>query len=301
MRRAAKVLRKCIADFISRRKTEFHGFLKNDSGDIPGTLQSFIMWILNGEANLNLKRNPIFLRHAITIGNNVIYCFKTDRQMDYKPSCPSVTSRNHLITLHHTGIRLASHKCNRDKQLLRLISAPGYGMISAPGYGMSLSYSKIILWEIRLANAVLDCTAKNDGICIPFGLLKGSIVCFHADNFAEDTKDEKGTTHVMNVVAFQRKLGEELRTLLSLEQDSQSKKLKDNNFNDLEYYNLPSKRAFQCSPGVKSFSPTDIENVKNFETKKWLLLRSFEFMFSKEGKNIWADIRLQLHDDLTMI
>ena len=180
-----------------------------------------------------------------------------------------------------------------DKQLLRLISAPGYGM--------SLSYSKIILWEIRLANAVLDCTAKNDGICIPFGLLKGSIVCFHADNFAEDTKDQKGTTHVMNVVAFQRKLGEELRTLLSLEQDSQSKKLKDNNFNDLEYYNLPSKRAFQCSPGVKSFSPTDIENVKNFETKKWLLLRSFEFMFSNEGKNIWADIRLQLHDDLTMI
>ena len=202
MHRAAKVLRKCIADFISRRKTEFHGFLKNGSGDIPGTLQSFILWILNGEANLNLKRNPIFLLNAITIGNNVIYCFKTDRQMDYKLSSPSVTSRNHLITLHHTGIRLASHKYNRDKQLLRLISAPGYGM--------SLSYSKIILWKIRLANAVLDCTAKNDGVCIPFGLLKGSIVCFHVDNlnFAEDTKDEKRTTHVMNVVAFQRKLGE---------------------------------------------------------------------------------------------
>lgn len=148
-----------------------------------------------------------------------------------------------------------------DKQLLRLISAPGYGM--------SLSYSKIILWEIRLANAVLDCTGKNDGVCIPFGLLKGSIACFHVDNlnFAEDTKDEKGTTHVMNVVAFQRKLGEELRTLLSLEQDSQSKKLKDNNFNDLEYYKLPSKRAFQRSPGVKSFSPTDIENVKTLRLR----------------------------------
>ena len=132
---------------------------------------------------------------------------------------------------------------------------------------------------------------------------KGSIVCLHVDNldFAEDTKDRKGMTHVINVVAFQKNLGQELRTLLSLEQNSQSKKLKDNTFNDLEYCSPPSKRAFQRPPGLKSFSPTDTENVKNLETKKWLLLRSFEFLFSNEDKNIWADVGFQLHEDLTEI
>ena len=99
---------------------------------------------------------------------------------------------------------------------------------------------------------------------------------------------------MINVFAFQSNLGQELRTLLSFEQNSQSKKLKDNIFNDLEYCIPLLKRAFQCPPGLKSFSPTDIENVKNLEAKKWLL-------FGNEGKNIWAGVGLQLHDDLIEI
>ena len=135
---------------------------------------------------------------------------------------------------------------------------------------MSLSYSKITLWETLLANAVQGYIAKNDGIFIPFGLRKDSIVCFYVDilDFVEDTKDGKETTHVVEVVAFQRNLGQELSTLLSLEQNSQSKKLKGNTLNDLEHCKPPSKGAFQRPPGLKSFSPTDIENVKNLETKK---------------------------------
>ena len=95
---------------------------------------------------------------------------------------------------------------------------------------------------------------------------------------------------MINVFAFQSNLGQELRTLLSFEQNSQSKKLKDNIFNDLEYCIPLLKRAFQRPPGLKSFSPTDIENVKNLEAKKWLL-------FGNEGKNIWAGVGLQLHND----
>ena len=164
---------------------------------------------------------------------------------------------------------------------------------------MSLIYSKIILSETRLANSALDYNAKNDDVYIPFGLHKGSIVCFHVDNldFAEDTKDVKGTTHVTNMAGFQRNQRQEWRTLLSLKQNSQSKKLKNNTFDNLEYCNLTLKKAFHCPPGLKLFFNTDIENVKNLETKKWLLLCSFEFLFSNEGKNIWASIVLQLHYD----
>ena len=121
-----------------------------------------------------------------------------------------------------------------------------------------------------MANAVQDYIAKNDGIFIPFGLRKGSINCFHVDilDLAEDTEDRKGTTHVIDAIAFQRNLGQELSTLLSLEQKSQSKKLKENTFNDLEHCKPPSKGAFQRPHGLKLFSPTDVENVKNLETKK---------------------------------
>ena len=56
---------------------------------------------------------------------------------------------------------------------------------------------------------------------------------------------------------------------------------------------------FQRQPGLKSFSFTGIENVKSLETKKWLLLRSFEFLFSNKGKSLWAEVGLLLHDHLT--
>ena len=35
-------------------------------------LQSFLVWILNGETKLNLKRDPIFFRNAIAVGNKYI-------------------------------------------------------------------------------------------------------------------------------------------------------------------------------------------------------------------------------------
>ena len=37
------------------------------------------------------------------------------------------------------------------------------------------------------------------------------------------------------------------------------------------------------------------------ETKKWLLLRSFESLFTNEGQSLWAEVRLQLHDHSTEI
>lgn len=73
---------------------------------------------------------------------------------------------------------------------------------------MSLSYSKVILWKTHLANVVLDYIDKINGFCISFGLHNGSTVYFHIYNleFAEDSKDVKGATHVTNLVAFHRNL-----------------------------------------------------------------------------------------------
>ena len=76
-------------------KEDIQGPVKNGNGDITGTLQSCPIWILNDEANLNLKHDAIFLCNAVTIENNIIYCLKSDRQMHCKPSCPSIAIRNY--------------------------------------------------------------------------------------------------------------------------------------------------------------------------------------------------------------
>ena len=59
---------------------------------------------------------------------------------------------------------------------------------------------------------------------------------------------------------FWQKHGGGIDNLVSLEQNSQSKKLKENTFNNLKYCNLLSKRVFQRQPGLKPFSFTGIEN-----------------------------------------
>ena len=59
---------------------------------------------------------------------------------------------------------------------------------------------------------------------------------------------------------FWQKPGGGIDNLVSLEQNSQSKKLKENTFNNLKYCNLLSKRVFQRQPGLKSFFFTGIEN-----------------------------------------
>ena len=68
-------------------------------------------------------------------------------------------------------------------------------LLSASNYNLSIDSRACLLWETRIANAVIDNMENND-VYIPFNLSKGTLPMFHLDNidFIEDTPDGKNTT-----------------------------------------------------------------------------------------------------------
>ena len=67
-------------------------------------------------------------------------------------------------------------------------------------------YSRTLLLETAMANAVVENTKRFDGLYVPPFLKKGTFVSFAVDNidFAEDTADGKGTTHGTITAVYQK-------------------------------------------------------------------------------------------------
>ena len=99
--------------------------------------------------------------------------------------------------MHHIGIGLALRKCDRNNQIINLLSAPNYSS--------SINSRTYLLWETRIANAVIDNMNMKDNVYIPFNISKETLPMFHLDNidFIEDTPDGKNTTHALQLSVFQ--------------------------------------------------------------------------------------------------
>ena len=69
-----------------------------------------------------------------------------------------------------------------------------------------ISYRRTLLLETAIANAVVENTKKFDGIYVPPFLKKCTFIFFAIDNtdFAEDTLDNKGTTHGTITAVYQK-------------------------------------------------------------------------------------------------
>ena len=78
-------------------------------------------------------------------------------------------------------------------------------LLIAPNYNLSIDFRACLLWETRIANAVIDNMENNDNVYLPFNLSKGTLPMFHLDNidFIEDTPDGKNTTHGLQLSVFQ--------------------------------------------------------------------------------------------------
>ena len=77
-------------------------------------------------------------------------------------------------------------------------------LLSAHNY--CVPYSRIMLLETSLANAVVENTRNFQGLYVLPFLKKGTFVSFAVDNtdFAEDTADGKGTTHGTITAVYQK-------------------------------------------------------------------------------------------------
>ena len=137
-------------------------------------------------------------RSALTISQNIMYAFKTRRQVQYTPKKAFDTFR----TSHSRenpqvlGLALTVHHDTRNKMLMDLLHVQNY----------CVSYSRTLLLETAIANAVVENTKQFAGLYVPPFLKKGTFVFFAIDNtdFAENTVDGKGTTHGTITAVYQK-------------------------------------------------------------------------------------------------
>ena len=91
---------------------------------------------------------------------------------------------------------LTIHHDTRNKKLVNLLNAQGH----------CASYSRALIMETALANAVVENTKQCQGLYVPPFLKKGPFMFFASDNtdFAEDTADGKGITHGTVTAIYQK-------------------------------------------------------------------------------------------------
>ena len=198
--KAAKLVRDSIIKFDENRKETGIIAVSSTRDDIPADLYSLIRWILVGsEEQLQTEmKNRTVDRSALTISQNIMNAFKTKRQIQHVPKKASDTFRipHSRENPQVVGLALTVHHDSRNKMLMDLLHAQNY----------CVSYSRTLLLETAIANAVVENTKQFDGLHVPPFLKKGTFVFFAIDNtdFSEDTVDGKGTTHGTITAVYQK-------------------------------------------------------------------------------------------------
>ena len=127
-----------------------------------------------------------------------MFGFKSKKQVTFKPSDEGAGFRSQQARENPQvlGLALTINHDTRNKKLVDLLNAQGH----------RVSYSRALIMEIALANAVVENTKQCQGLYVPIFLKKGTFMFFASDNtvFAEDTADGKGTTHGTVTAIYQK-------------------------------------------------------------------------------------------------
>ena len=93
--KTAKIVRDSITKFTGEKEENNEIIVSSTKDDIPTELYSLIRWILvgsEGELQTEVKNRTVD-RSALTICQNIMYAFKTRRQVQHKHKKPSDTFR----------------------------------------------------------------------------------------------------------------------------------------------------------------------------------------------------------------
>ena len=187
----AILLRQRIEQFTKTVKTSSSIVVTSTLKDVPVELYTMIRWIMAGPADkLQTEvRTTSVDRGALTLSQNLMFGFKSKRQVTYKPSEEGAGFRSQQARENPKvlGLALTIHHDTRNKKLVNLLNAQGH----------CASYSLALIMETALANAVMENTKQCQRLYVPPFLEKGTFMFFVSDNtdFAENTTDGKGTTH----------------------------------------------------------------------------------------------------------
>ena len=166
--------------------------------------------------------------------------------------------------MHHIGIGLALRKCERNNQMINLLSAPNYNL--------SIDSRACLLSETRIANAVINNMENNDNVYIPFNLSKGTLPMFHVDNidFIEDTPDGKNTTHALQLSVVQCSNVTNSNPMTHQLDDTKELTLKPNYFNEIAKCDKPCENNFERTEVCRNFE-RGIINLPSPSLFKWSL------------------------------
>ena len=197
---SARHLRQRTEQFTKTVKTSSSIVVTSTLEDVPVELYTMIRWIMAGPADkLQTEvRTTIVDRGTLTLSQNLMFGFKSKRHITYKPSDEGAGFRSQQARENSQvlGLALTILHDTRNKKLANLLNAQGH---CAP-------YSRALIMETALANAVVENTKQCQGLHVPPFLKNGTFMFFASDNtdFAEDTADGKGTTHGTVTAIYQK-------------------------------------------------------------------------------------------------
>ncbi|KAL5007722.1 hypothetical protein ScPMuIL_016528 [Solemya velum] len=292
---SASILRSAIAD-QAKQPWIFKGELNTDEADktVPKALYAFIRWILEGPTTsiqTETVRSTTTHRDVLAISQNIMFCYKSKRQVTYVPKHQDAPFRHRLEWPQLLAVGIAVHQSTRSKKLLKLLH----------GFGLSVDYGRILRLETQLANAVIEST-REVGAYVPATMRKGSFIFFAIDNsdFNEDTPDGKRTLHATATAIYQRQKPfndmdkhntSELRLYGTKSRD---RSLKSSTTPEFIPCSAPKKQGLSEPSTFPSFVPNTISHVvKPYSTQDtaWLLSRTImRTTKAKEMQDIVIDL-----------
>ena len=168
--KTAMIIRRSIVNFAEKRTQSDMVNVLSTIGDVSLELYSVIRWILKGpEEELKTEmRTRTMDQSALTLSQNIMYAFKTKRQVQHQPM--QVTNTFWIQRARENpqvrGLALTIHHDTRNKKLIDLLHTHNY----------CVSYGRSLLLETSIANAVVENTKKFDGLYVPPFLKNGTFV-----------------------------------------------------------------------------------------------------------------------------
>ena len=173
---SARLLRQRIEQFIETVKTSSSIVVTSTLEDVPVELYTMIRLIMAGPADkLQTEvRTTIVDRGALTLSQNLMFGFKSKRQGTYKPNDEGAGFRSQQARENPQvlGLALIIHHDTRNKKLVNLLNAQCH----------CVSYSRALIMETALANAVVENTMQCQGLYVPPLLKNGTFMFFASDD-----------------------------------------------------------------------------------------------------------------------
>lgn len=275
LKKASMILRKRTLNFMKQNPSKCEDFsISPKENEHPPELSNFVYGFLFGQRKLESEKSIERKMISETIMSSIMDNIRTDKQVRYEAK-RKTNARRRYHSKQSIALALSIRHCERNNVILRLLSAPNFGLIIPPRLAL--------VFETMIANAMIK-ISQREGVYIPPNMQRGVRVSFHIDNFDElvITFDGKNTVHYLLIVCFQRRENETKSIELKLEKTT-SLKLIENSLGEITPCEEPSIRQFRRTKGCVDVTPsTGFSKCRSSTIPVWKYLRSFEHLLVKD-------------------